>query len=103
MIQDEGTIKIGKSKINIIVGPSTNAVATLIFKVKAEKIALVLSDIIKTKANIRGLLKILFKYIIPNKIRFKGSLRAALSFSFIIMIGKHPMYKKSEVSPLVLR
>jgi hypothetical protein len=92
---------LSKINLSVNVGPAEGAVATILFKMDKEEINSIISDIIKTKANIRGLLKILFKYIIPNKIRFKGSLGAAIRLTYLIMIGKHPMYKESKIVPLI--
>ena len=96
------TFTLSKTQMNINVGPSENAVATINFKIEADQIQLVISDLIRTKGNLKGLLKIVFKYVLPNKIRFKGSIGAALRLSLLIMVGKHPMYKKGKVVPLVL-
>lgn len=71
-----------------------NPVARIIINVKKEKILKVISDIIRSKHNIFGVIKLL-KYLIPRKAKIKGSYVAALKLVRCLMIGKHPMYKES--------
>jgi len=72
-----------------------NPVSRIIINVKEEKILQVISNIIRSKSNIFGLLKLL-KYIIPGKAKIKGSLVATLKLVRCLMIGKHEVYKKGE-------
>lgn len=62
---------------------------------KEEKVLNVFSKIVRSKNNLYGLMKLL-KYIIPRKIRIKGSYIAALKLVRCLMIGKHEVYKKSK-------
>lgn len=72
---------------------ANDPIARVIVNVKEEKILAVISNIIRSKHNIFGLIK-LTKYVIPGKLRIKGSYIAALKFARCLMIGKHNMYKK---------
>jgi len=74
---------------------SKNPVSRIIINVKEEKILQVISSIIRSKSNIFGLLKLL-KYIIPGKVKIKGSLVATLKLVRCLMIGKHEVYKKGK-------
>ncbi|TXT64854.1 MAG: hypothetical protein BAJALOKI3v1_160056 [Promethearchaeota archaeon] len=68
-------------------------VATVIMNVKEEKVLKVFSNIIRSKANLFGLAKLLPK-ILTRKIKIKGSLMATLSLVKCLMIGKNKIYKK---------
>jgi hypothetical protein len=70
-------------------------VARIIITVKEEKILHVISDIIRSKNNIFGLMKLL-KYIVPGKAKIKGSLITTLKLVRCLMIGKHEVYKKKK-------
>ena len=72
---------------------ANNPIAKIIITVEEEKILDLLSDIIRTKSNLLGLMK-LIKFLIPRKIRIKGSLLAALKLSKCLMIGKNDVYKQ---------
>jgi hypothetical protein len=74
---------------------SNNPVARIIINVEEEKILSVLSSIIRSKSNIFGLMKLL-KYLIPRKIKIKGSKIAAIKLVRCLMIGKHEVYKNSK-------
>jgi hypothetical protein len=75
---------------------ANNPMAKIIINVREEKILRVLSNIIKSKANIIGLTKLL-KYLIPAKIKIKGSYVAALKLTKCLMIGKNKIYQKNGV------
>lgn len=83
-----------KDNFNCHAEKAKNPVATIIINVKKEKILKVISDIIRSKHNMFGVIKLL-KYIIPRKAKIKGSYVAALKLARCLMIGKHHMYKKS--------
>ncbi|MGB5909710.1 MAG: hypothetical protein WBH31_00815 [Promethearchaeia archaeon] len=74
---------------------ANNPIANIIIMVKEEKIIKVISEIIRSKANIFGLAKLL-KYIIPGKAKIKGSLKATLKLVKCLMIGKNDVYKKRK-------
>ena len=71
-----------------------NPIAKITINVKEENIIKVLSSIIRSKANLFGLIKLL-KYLIPRKIKIKGSYIAAIKLTRCLMIGKHEVYKTS--------
>jgi len=71
-----------------------NPIAKITINVKEENIIKVLSSIIRSKANLFGLIKLL-KYLIPGKIKIKGSYIAAIKLTRCLMIGKHEVYKTS--------
>lgn len=83
-----------KDNFNCHAEKAKNPVATIIINVKKDKILKLISDIIRSKHNIFGVIKLL-KYIIPRKAKIKGSYVAALKLARCLMIGKHHMYKKS--------
>jgi len=68
-------------------------IATVVINVREEKVLKVISQIIRSKANIIGLAKLVPKLIL-GKIKIKGSLMAALSLVKCIMIGKNEIYKR---------
>ncbi len=70
---------------------ANSPVARLIVTVKEEKILSMISSIIRSKNNIFSLIKLL-KYIIPGKIKIKGSYVAAIKLVRCLMIGKHEVY-----------
>lgn len=72
---------------------ANNPIAKVIVNVKEDKILTIISNIIRSKHNIFGLIKLL-KYFIPGKLKIKGSYIAALKFARCLMIGKHSMYKE---------
>jgi hypothetical protein len=83
-----------KENFNCRAEKAKNPTATITINVKKEKILKVISDIIRSKHNIFGVIKLL-KYIIPGKAKIKGSYIAALKLARCLMIGKHNMYKKN--------
>ncbi len=97
------TLTLSAIHLTMKAGPSENAVATLKFKMKTEKVIPIVCEVIQLKANVFGLMKLAFKYMLTNKVFFSGSLGAALRASLLLMVGKHPMYKKGKVEPLVLK
>ncbi len=74
---------------------ANNPVARIIINVEEEKILSVLSSIIRSKNNIFGLMKLL-KYLIPRKIKIKGSYVAVIKLVRCLMIGKNEVYKNSK-------
>ena len=70
-------------------------VARIRINVDEENILTVLSSIIRSKSNVFGLMKLL-KYIIPGKIKLKGSYVAAIKLVRCLMIGKNEIYKNSK-------
>ncbi|MFO7796685.1 MAG: hypothetical protein ACQERB_09825 [Promethearchaeati archaeon] len=72
---------------------ANDPVATVIINVEEDKVLKVFSEIIRSKANLSGLIKLVPK-ILLRKIKIKGSLMAALSLVKCLMIGKNKIYKK---------
>ncbi|MFW9828139.1 MAG: hypothetical protein ACFFEY_11130 [Candidatus Thorarchaeota archaeon] len=72
-----------------------NPIAKVIVNVKKEKVLRVISDIIRSKHNISGLIK-LVKYVLPGKLKIKGSYIAAIKLARCLMIGKHNMYNEGK-------
>ena len=84
-----------RQKFECYTEKANNPIASIIITVKEEKIVKVISEIIRSKANIFGLAKLL-KYIIPGKAKIKGSLKATLKLVKCLMIGKNNVYKKRK-------
>ncbi len=84
-----------KGNFNCRAEKAMTPIATIIINVKKEKILKVISDIIRSKHNIFGVIKLL-KYIVPRKAIIKGSYIAAIKFARCLMIGKHYMYKERK-------
>ncbi|MFX0060013.1 MAG: hypothetical protein ACFE8J_17080, partial [Candidatus Heimdallarchaeota archaeon] len=89
------TLTSDRNKFDTQAEKAKNPVARIIINVKEEKIIEVISNIIKSKNNIFGLLKLL-KYIVPRKARIKGSYVAAIKLVRCLMIGKNEVYKKNK-------
>jgi len=79
-------------------GRAKNPVATVIINVKRDEIIPLMSDIVCTKNNIFGLLKIFFKYIITRRIKINGRLLSLIRLFRCLAIGKREMYKFKEKS-----
>ena len=84
-----------RNNFNCIAEKAKAPVARIIINVKEEKIIPVISSIIRSKSNVFGSAKLL-KYIIPRKVKIKGSYVAAIKLVKCLMIGKHELYKKSK-------
>ncbi|TXT63519.1 MAG: hypothetical protein BAJALOKI1v1_710014 [Promethearchaeota archaeon] len=69
--------------------------ATIVIDVKEENVLKLLSNIIRSKANIGGLAKLVPK-LLSGKVKIKGSLFAALTLVKCLMIGKNEIYKKKR-------
>jgi len=89
------TLTSDRQNFNCRVEKVNNPVARLIINVEEENILSVVSRIIRSKSNIFGIMKLL-KYIIPGKIKIKGSKIAAIKFVRCLMIGKNEVYKKKR-------
>lgn len=84
-----------REKFECRVEKATKPIAKIIIMVHEKEILKVISQIIRSKANIFGIMKLL-KYIIPGKAKIKGNLRASLKLVKCLMIGKNNMYKKRK-------
>ncbi|MFX1462567.1 MAG: hypothetical protein ACFFBF_05900 [Promethearchaeota archaeon] len=83
-----------RNNFDCYVEKAKNPVSKVTIAVKEDKILKVFSKIIRSKSNLFGLIKLL-KYIIPRKIKIKGSYFSALKWARTIMIGKHIIYKNN--------
>jgi hypothetical protein len=87
------TLKVANCHVLPFRGKSEHAMATISFNVPYERIAPLIIDVVRTKANLWGLIKLAFKYLLPGKVKLRGSLGVAIKLIKIIMVGQHPMYK----------
>ena len=71
---------------------SNDPITRIIINVPENHILRLLSDIIRSKPNLIGLTRII-KYVIPGKLKIKGSYITAIKFSKCLMIGKHDAYR----------
>jgi len=90
------TMNLSKNKITPYLGSSDKAKAKLILTMNKEELVPTIVDLIRTKNNFLGLLKIIFKYILPKRIKIKGSFGAAIKIVKLLCIGTHPMYKNKK-------
>ena len=67
---------------------------TTTFNIKKEKLIPTLVDIVKTKYNLFGLLKLIFKYLLTGKIRYKPktALGAVMGMMKLFLIGKNDVF-----------
>lgn len=91
------TVSLSKTRLGANMGPSDKAVASVILTMKKEKIIPTINNLIRTKNNTMGLIKVLLKYVLPGKIKLKGSLGAAIKIIKLLSIGSHPMYKSERI------
>ncbi|MFX0102300.1 MAG: hypothetical protein ACFFCS_22235 [Candidatus Hodarchaeota archaeon] len=89
------TFKPYGNQINTTIGDSENAVGRVWFNVEFDEIMEALSTVIRAPNNIAGLLKLLFKFIIPGKIKIKG-FGPVIKIFLCFMVGKNPMYKEKS-------
>ena len=90
------TLKVANCHVLPFIGKSEHAVATISFNVPYEGIVPLLVDVIRTKSNLLGLLKLVFKYLLPGKVKIKGSLGVAIKIIKTLMVGQHPMYAEEK-------
>jgi hypothetical protein len=89
-------IKVIHGRIYPFEHKTHNPETAIEFWVEPEEIVPVLNDIIRTPANLRGIMRIIGKYVLTRKIRPRGSLRIIIQIMKALMTGKHPMYKKER-------
>ena len=89
------TFVLSKTPPDPKLGPSENPKAIITFKVKNEKLIPTLVDIVRTKYNLFGLLKLIFKYLLTGKVRFKPkrAIGAVMGMMKLFLIGKHDVFK----------
>jgi hypothetical protein len=81
-----------RNKFDCKVEKAKNPVSTIELKIKEKDILKILSNIIRSKDNIFGLLKVAKLYIL-GKVKIKGSMIAAILLVRSLMIGKNRVYK----------
>ncbi len=89
------TLTSDRNNFNCRAEKAKDPVAKIIVNVKEKDIIRVISNIIRSKNNLFGLVKLL-KYIIPGKVKIKGSRKTVLRLVRCLMIGKHEVYKKKK-------
>ena len=92
------TIKVSNSLLHPFIGVPDNPSAIVVFNDKPENLVPTIIDVIRSPGSIMGIMKILFKYVIPGKIKLKGNLLIALNVFKNLMIGQHEMYKAEKRS-----
>ena len=89
------TLTSDRNNFNCRAERAKEPIAKIIVNVKEKDIIPVISNIIRSKNNLFGLMKLL-KYILPGKVKLKGSIIAILKLVRCLMIGKHEVYKKKK-------
>jgi len=89
------TLTSDRNNFNCRAERAKEPIAKIIVNIKEKDIIPVISNIIRSKNNIFGLMKLL-KYILPGKVKLKGSIIAILKLVRCLMIGKHEVYKKKK-------
>ncbi|MFW9999973.1 MAG: hypothetical protein ACFE9Q_16645 [Candidatus Hodarchaeota archaeon] len=82
-----------KNNFECYVERAKNPISKVIITVKEDDVLQVFSKIVRSKNNIFGLIGLL-KYIIPGKIKIKGSYFTSLKWVRTLMIGNHKIFKK---------
>ncbi len=90
------TWKVSNCHILPYMNKSDHAAAQIVFNVPRDAIVPLIVDVIRTKANVQGLFKLVFKYVLPGKVKLKGSLTTALKVIMALMVGAHPMYAEEN-------
>ncbi len=90
------TFVLSKLPSDPYIGPSDNPKATVIFNVREEKLIPLLVDVVSTKFNVFGLLKIVFKYLLTGRIRYKPktAIRPLITLLSVFLIGKNAIFKE---------
>ncbi len=89
------TLTSDRNNFNCRAERAKDPIAKIIVNVEEKDIVRVISNIIRSKSNVFGLMK-LIKYILPGKVKIKGSIIAVLKLVRCLMIGKHEVYKKKK-------
>ncbi len=91
------TLNLSKSRLVPNSKISDKAVAKVTLAMERDRLIPDIVDLIRTKNNFMGLVKIFLKYILPRKIIVKGSWGAAIKVIKLLSIGTHPMYKYNDI------
>jgi len=87
------TLKIMNCHYHPTMKKTENPLITIIFNLNREEIVPIINEVIRTKANCLGILKLAIKYLVPGKIKFKGPISKAIIVLKTLMIGEHEIYK----------
>jgi len=92
------TFVLSKTPSDPYIKPSENPKAVITFNVKEDNLIPMLVDIITTKYGILGLLKLVFKYMLTRRIKFKPlkSLGAIIALMRCFLIGNHDVFKRPK-------
>ncbi|MEX2685000.1 MAG: hypothetical protein Q6373_025720 [Candidatus Sigynarchaeota archaeon] len=90
------TWKVSNCHILPFMNKSDHAAAQIVFNVPRDAIVPLIVDVIRTKANVSGLCKLVFKYVLTGKVKLKGSMATALKIIMALMVGAHPMYAEEK-------
>lgn len=87
------TFVLSESPSDPFLRPSENPKATVIFKVKEDKLIPTLAKVVSTKYSIFGVLKIIFKYLLTGKVRYKPkwAIFSLLALLRCFLIGENEM------------
>lgn len=89
------TLTSDRKNFDCRVEKAKNPVSRVEINAKEKEVLKVLSKIIRSKANIFGLLNVT-KLFILRKLKIRGSFSAAIRLSKCLMIGKHDVYKSNQ-------
>ncbi|MFX1468869.1 MAG: hypothetical protein ACFFB8_09410 [Promethearchaeota archaeon] len=81
-----------RSNFDCYTKKAKNPISKITITVREDKILQLFSEIVRSKSNVFGLIKLL-KYIILRKMKIKGSYFSTLKWVKTVMIGKHIIYK----------
>ena len=87
------TFTLSRSRLIPHMGKSSKSVGEVILNMPREDLIPSFNEFIRTKNNLWGLLKMIFKYFLTGKIKIKGSLGACITLWKLLFIGKHSMYE----------
>jgi hypothetical protein len=84
-----------RNNFDCYMGKPTAPISKITITVQAEKLPKIISKIIRSKSNLFGIIK-LIKYIIPGKIKIKGSYISTIKWARCLMIGNHSIYENKD-------
>jgi len=89
------TLVFVKNRMNFEprVGKSKNPVSRITINVKKDDIIRIVSGMVVGKNNFLGVLKLIFKYYVPRKVKISGSYLSVIKMFKCMAIGKNKMYK----------
>ncbi len=87
-------LRIHNQSFHPLSKPSKTPNAQVIFNLEENEIVPVINDVLRTKANLLGLAKLVVKYVLTGRIKLQGNIKTALIVIKSIMIKEHPMYSR---------